>query len=328
MNNFNECIKLFPLELSTILSKINNESKNKIQEIRLRINKPLILMQNEHAFFLSNDGVLVRTVKDGCIVIRKDVFERTYKKICEYSVHSNMNTLTNGFITIKGGNRVGVCSTAVYKNDSIYSIKGVSSLNIRIAREFKGVSLPLLNSICTTQMPSIILAGKPGSGKTTVLRDIAYQLSSGYKEEYRKLVIIDERSEIANMGGENSQNDVGVNTDVLNGFNKSDGIEIAVRTLSPDVILCDEIGTDSEVNAIRHGFSSGVNFIVSIHVANEKDIYQKPQMRSLLSTQQFQYIVLLKNQFNGFEMYNANEVHDEIFRSAHDRDMHHLYRRE
>lgn len=326
MEKFNETIKTLPTELFSVLSKVADREKKKTQEIRLRVNKPVMLIQCSKAFFVSLNGELTLRPNQQSVLVRRDTFDRAYKKLCEYSVHSNMNTLTSGFLTVRGGNRVGVCSTAVYKNNAVYSVKSVTSLNIRIAREFKGTSLPLLNSIYKQNLPSVILAGKPASGKTTILRDIAYQLSTGYNDAYRKIVIVDERSEIANMGTDFSQNDVGLNTDVLNGFSKSDGIEIAVRTLSPDVIICDEIGGGGEVEAIRHGFSSGVNFIVSIHVASEKDIYQKPQMRSLLLTEQFQYIVLLRNNFNGFEIYNANEVLNEINGTPANRAMYHFHR--
>lgn len=326
MEKFNDSIKTLPIELSSVLMKINSNEKKKIQEIRLRVNKPVLLIENGDAFFVETDGTLCTKPTAQSLTVKRDTFDRAYKKLCEYSVHSNMNTLTNGFLTVRGGNRVGVCSTAVYKNNSVYSIKGITSLNIRIAREFKGASMPLLNSICSANIPSLILAGKPASGKTTILRDIAYQLSTGYHNQYRKVVIVDERSEIANMGSDYSQNDVGINTDVLNGFSKSDGIEIAVRTLSPDVIICDEIGNNEEVKAIQHGFSSGVKFIVSLHVASEKELYQKPQLRSLLLTQEFQYIVLLKNNFNGFEIYHANEVFHEITGTTANRSMYHFHR--
>lgn len=324
MEKFNESIKTLPFELSSVLDKINSQDKKKIQEIRLRVNKPLLLVENGRARFVNLDGALTSHPTSQTLITRRDVFERAYKRLCEYSVHSNMNTLTNGFLTIRGGNRVGVCSTAVYKNQSVYSVKGVTSLNIRIAREFKGVSIPLLNSVCVQDAPSMIIAGRPSSGKTTVLRDIAYQLSTGYQQKYRKVVVVDERSEIANVAGESSQNDVGINTDVLNGFSKKDGIEIAVRTLSPDVVICDEIGNTDEVQAIKHGFSSGVRFIVSLHASGEKDLYQKPQLRELLATQEFQYIVLLKESFTGFEIYHANEVYNEIVGTSAHRALHHL----
>lgn len=328
MDKFEEITKMFPNELSSVLFKINSEQAKKIQEIRIRVNQPLLLVTPANLFFITPEGGLSTELTNESLFVRRELFERIYKRLTEYSVHSNMNTLTSGFLTMRGGNRVGVCSTAVYKNESIYSVKNVTSLNIRVAREYPRCSLPLLNSVCAKAVPSIIIAGRPASGKTTVLRDIALQLSSGYQNKYRKVVIVDERSEIANMNNELCPNQVGVNTDVLNGFSKSDGIEIAVRTLSPEVILCDEIGNTAEVEAIKHGFSSGVNFIVSVHAANEKDLYQKPQIRSLLQTHQFQYIVLLQDHFNGFEIYNANEVHNEITRTAAHRAMQHFYRPE
>lgn len=320
MKKFNETIKILPQEIQRVLEKIDDQYKPIIQEIRLRIDKPLVLIKNATACFVSENSELQTEVSENSLIINSDVFQRTYRKICDYSIHSNMNSLVNGFITTKDGNRVGICSTAVYKENEVYSVKNVSSMNIRIAREFKGCSVPILNLVCKNQPSSFILAGKPSSGKTTMLRDMVYQLSSGFEGLYKRVVVIDQRSEIASVTNDFGQNDVGINADVLNGFKKSDGIEIAVRTLSPDFVVCDEIGNQEEVNSIKYGFSSGVNFIVSVHLSDKSDLLANLQIKELLNTNQFKYVVILKDDFKSFELYSAKEVLNEIHRTSADSD--------
>lgn len=326
MKKFNQAAYALPPELSNELMKIDDKDKKNVQEIRLRSNKPLVLMKGNKACFLKLDHTLTSEPDVNALTLSKEALERCYRKLCDYSVHSNMTGLTNGFITINGGHRVGVCSTAVYKGNELYSVKGITSLNIRISREFRGASLPILNSLYRKSIPSVIVAGPPASGKTTILRDMAYQLGSGYENRYRKIVVVDERSEIAGVNEGVEINNVGINTDVLNGFSKERGIQIAVRTLSPDIIVCDEIGTTGEVNSIRQGFSSGVGFIVSVHISNENELYTKPQIHALLESNEFDYIVLLKKDFKGFEFYDAKEVENEIHRNFNDHNFVGFYR--
>lgn len=301
-----------------MLKGIDDSVKPTIQEIRLRNDKPLVLIKNAQACFVSINSEIQTALDENSVIVNSDVFQRAYRKICDYSVHSNMNSLVNGFITTRDGNRVGVCSTAVYKENEVYSVKNVNSLNIRIARIFRGCSTSILNLVCKNEPCSFILAGRPSSGKTTMLRDMVYQLSSGYNGDYKRVVVVDQRSEISSVTNDFGQNDVGINADVLNGFKKSDGIEIAVRTLSPDFIVCDEIGNQEEVNSIKYGFSTGVNFIVSVHLSTKGDMLANLQVKELLKTNQFKYIVILKDDFKSFEIYSAKEVLNEIHRFADD----------
>ncbi|MCC8023393.1 MAG: hypothetical protein LIO46_06435 [Clostridiales bacterium] len=319
MRRYKEVIAALPDELQHTLELVPEDRQGQIQEIRLRAGRPVVLVSCGTTYFLCLDRSLVRSPDDNCVGLTREMLEQAYRKLCEYSVHSNIGSLTQGYLTIRGGHRVGVCSTAVYKEGEIYSVKDVSSLNLRIARAFPGTSVPVLDAVLADGASSIILAGKPSSGKTTVLRDMACQLSSGYGGQYRRVSIVDERSEIAGAHSSMAQNDVGINTDVLNGFQKPEGIGIAVRTLSPEYIVCDEIGTMQEVEAIRYGFSSGVEFIVSLHMNSREELYRKPQLQALLDTGQFRRIVLLREGFRGFDVYDTDEVDYEIHRNCHDR---------
>ena len=162
----------------------------------------------------------------------------------------------------------------------------------------------MLNTLFVGRLPSIIVAAPPGGGKTTVLRDLARALSGGFGGRYRKVSIVDERGEFGGFSP-------GVNTDVLTGFGKKKGIEIAVRTLSPELIVCDEIADDAEVDAIKAGFSSGVAFAVSVHIRDAEDLVHKSIITKLYLTGEFDYVVLLEEYGDTFSVVDLRGGGDE-----------------
>ncbi|MDO4364235.1 MAG: hypothetical protein Q4C99_06875 [Clostridia bacterium] len=228
-------------------------------------------------------------------------------------MYCNMNNFKNGYITLENGSRVGVCSTAVYEDNSLVSVKDITSINIRIPRQAVGCSREVLDKVFANGVCSVIVAGKPSGGKTTLLRDMAKELSDGFNNEYKKVVIVDERNELAGKVGTEFTLDVGSNTDVVTGFGKAKGIENAIRTMSPDIIVCDEISTQDELNGIRFGFSCGVKFLLSVHIGKKQDLYNKPIVSDLLSTGEFEKIVLLDDNYSA-KILDAREIFNEIRR--------------
>ena len=276
------------------------------------------------AFFLSPDGEICEHPMHSSIKTSGEYVDKLFLRLCEYSVYSNEDNIRKGFITLKNGARVGVSGTAVISGGEIISVKDISSLNIRIPREIRGCSSDVLNFLYVNSFPSVIVAGMPSSGKTTLLRDMAHQLSNGFNDRYRKVVIVDERCELAGRDINGYVFDTGVNCDVLSAFPKAEGIEIATRTLSPEMIICDEVSRESEVAAIASAFSSGVSFALSVHIGCRNDLYKKPVIRQLIETGEFSYIVLLQGTTYKTEVIDAEEVKDEISRlyrsSAFDSD--------
>lgn len=313
MDNISYFISLFPKYLCDIINSFDLSIREQINEIRLRRNNPLILYIKDKAYFIELSGSLSSKLNSHCIKLSSSDFDDICDKICCNSYHTNMSTLVDGYVTAKNGSRVGVASTAVVKDNQVYSVKDISSLNIRISHEYPGCSKMIIDLICkNNKLPSIIVAGKPACGKTTFLRDYAKLISNGYLGEYKKVSVIDERKEIA------SDFDVGVNTDILNGFEKAKGIEMATRTLSPDLIICDEIGSINELNAISDGFSSGVSFAVSVHIKDEKQIFSNSILLNLIETNLFDYIVILKSYTQEFEIIDLGEIKLESGRNDND----------
>ncbi|MCM1114420.1 MAG: hypothetical protein NC397_02890 [Clostridium sp.] len=305
MDNISYFISMMPTPLADIFNAIDKIVLEKINEIRLRKNKLIIIYIVNKPYFIEFSGKPVERANKLCVTCDSDTFEQICDRLCNHSYHTNMNTLIDGYVTVSNGSRVGVASTAVIKDNKISSVKNISSINIRISHEYKGAADRILNIVYKKELPSIIVAGKVSSGKTTLLRDYARQISSGYLGKYQKTAIIDERREIA------SGFDVGINTDILTGFNKAKGIEIATRTLSPDVIICDEVGSMDELNAIKHSFSSGVKFALSIHINDMPQIFYNKILMDLINTNEFDYIIILKSFTDAFEVIDLREANVE-----------------
>lgn len=312
MDNITYFFSAFPEYLSDVFNSFDKSIISLITEIRLRRNKAVIVYIKQIPYFISIGGKLVNHFSQNIISLDDDSFDFITDRLCNHSFHTNMNTMINGYITTKGGSRVGIGASAVYKDNSLNSIKDINSLNIRIAREHKNCSREILNLLFTEKNPSIIVAGPVLCGKTTFLRDFSRLLSSGFAGRYRKITIVDERREIA--GGF----DLGINTDVLSGYEKAKGIEIATRTLSPDIIVCDEIGNINELEAIQYGFSTGVNFAVSVHMKDEENLQRNKIIQRLIETGEFDYLVLLKSFTDEFEIIDLRSYQLENNRNNND----------
>ncbi|MEE0265044.1 MAG: ATPase, T2SS/T4P/T4SS family [Acutalibacteraceae bacterium] len=291
VQRFNMCAKGLNQRLQNAVMKIPDRIKEEIQEIHIRTNKPVTLYSANITYYLTSDNQIVSHWYNSNMLIAtpSDICE-TFQNICCYSVYSKQAEINNGFITLKGGHRAGICGTAVYNDGKITSIRDISSINLRIAKEFKGASAKLLSSIDINK-GGVLICGIPSCGKTTMLRDIARVLSTDYS---LKVCVVDERGELGGAYQGISQNDLGL-CDVLDGYRKPDGIMQAVRSLSPDVIVCDEIGTDDEAEKITECLNSGVSVIASVHCSNPDELLSKPQTCKLISTGAFEYIVFLSD---------------------------------
>ncbi|MFU0833308.1 MAG: AAA domain-containing protein [Oscillospiraceae bacterium] len=267
--------------------------KKHTQEIRLRINQPVCISCAEGTYFLGTNGELTCRPTNGSLVAEPKDMEDSFRNLCSYSIYSHENEIKNGYITLSGGHRAGLCGTAVIQSSTICSIRNISSINLRISREIPGAADELLNQLGKSLNEGLLLAGAPSSGKTTILRDIARQMSSGLRGNLKKVSVIDERGEIAGTYMGIPQNDLGCCCDVLDGYPKAEGILLAVRTLSPQIVICDEIGSASEVNAVEEGLNTGVTMIASIHAGSIDELMRRKQAQKLLRTGAFGNVAVL-----------------------------------
>ena len=266
--------------------------KVKAQEIRLRAGKPVCIWCAQGAFFLRGTQP-VRMASDLVLTVSAGEIEETFRSLCEDSVYSHENEIRRGFLALRGGNRAGICGTAVVHGGEVTGFRDISSINLRIAREKPGCADELFEDVGVPSGGGLLLCGPPCSGKTTLLRDIARQLSDGTRGDACKVVIVDERGELAGCRNGMPQNDVGRCCDVLDGCPKAEGILIAVRTLSPQVIVCDELGSAEETAAVKQSLNAGVCLVASIHAGSAEELLHREQGVSLLKTGAFRKIVFL-----------------------------------
>lgn len=319
LNCYKEIIKYFDDDIKFVFSNMDEVVVSRITEIRIRRNMPIALVIRNSTYFIDYNGDIYDYPNHNAVIISSKSFDELFLKLCDYSVYSSMETMKQGFITLNNGARVGIASTCVMNKNEIQTVKNITSINIRIAREINGCADKLLNCLYINSFPSIIVAGKPNSGKTTLLRDLSFQLSNGFNNRYSKVAIVDERNEIAGKNAFDFSTKIGINTDVLSGFNKAKGIEIATRTLSPDLIICDEISTEEELKSIEYAFSSGVAIALSIHINNELDLLNKSIAKKLIMSKFFDYVVMLNKHTYDTKIIDISEVDFENYRDDFNR---------
>lgn len=296
---YENVLEYISLELSQILKKIPDTYKMKVEEIRLRNGIPLSICFKGTDYFISRKGGLTKNEYEGVLVNRQDII-KTFQLISNYSVYAFEEEMRNGFITLKGGHRVGIGGKVLYGNKGIEGIRNISSLNIRIAREKIGVSDRLLKYILDfpKTIHNTLIISPPQCGKTTILRDLIRNLSNGlqsYGMEGLKVGIIDERSELAGMYNGIPQHDIGLRTDILDGCNKKDGTTMLLRAMSPEIIAMDEIGSIYDVEAIHESLKAGVKVIATVHGSNLEDLLSKKSLSILVEEKIFKRYIFLDN---------------------------------
>lgn len=260
-----------------------------IQEVRLRINRPFCITINNVERYLLSDGTVSENTSYGIPCTKQDLLQ-CFDSICNHSVHSYAKELSQGYITLEGGNRVGLCGTYIFKGTELHTVKDISSINIRIAHQVRGSANQIFNMVDFSTPKGLLIVGKPLSAKTTILRDLCRLISSKFK-----VSIIDERCEIGGVYNGIPQNDIGLKADIFNGYPKDIGINCAVRTMSPDIIVCDEIGSLQDFKAIKMGTVCGVKFICTAHADSVQQVLNNPNFNEILNTNALDYIVLLGN---------------------------------
>lgn len=282
-------LKCLPTQLAKLILEHNIQ---KLEEIRIRANKPVILKLGQVEI------VLNYTITTNEII-------GILQNICNNSIYTYQNQICNGFITLPGGNRVGIAGNVVIKDGQVSNISYIYSLNFRISHQINGASDNILKYVLDTENNTIyntLIVSPPGAGKTTIIRDLAKRISNGINEiNFRGLdvSIIDERGEIAAMTKGITFNDVGIRTDVLDNVPKSIGIRMAVRSMAPKVIIADEIGNKDDVNIINYAICSGVKCIFTAHGSNMEDLLKNNEINKIINLQLFSKIIFLDEKQKG-----------------------------
>ena len=287
---FEQAISFLAPGLRSVLAATDEATQNNTFEIRLRAEQPVVLFGKQGSLLLQQDGTVSATRLDTALFCTAQQLSDSFHRLCNYSVHTHIRTMTQGFVTTSRGARVGVVGTAVCDEAGhIVSVRDMTAMNVRVAREKPGCAAPLLPLFSEQGLQSMLLAGAPAAGKTTLLRDLARQLSA-FSGGFRwKISVLDPRQELFPCAGS-----AGHNCDVFRAYPNREAVTMAVRTMSPQLIVCDEVALMAEAAAIETGANTGVRFLASIHAGSEQELLARPLFRYLLRRCGFEKVVLLK----------------------------------
>ena len=253
MDEYYNAIQRLPAPVRDALAQLPPAFAVQVHEIRLRSERPVV-------FSTPNGPVLAPNLLPKCasaLQLSARELQECFYSLCEKSVHSYENQLSQGFFTIPGGHRVGVAGICRTAENGRNSFQTITSLNLRVARMLFVPLPPLLQGSLADSFHGMILAGSPGSGKTTLLRSIIKAAS----EQGKKVAVVDERQELWPCDPWGNSPRIPLNCDVLSNCPKTSGIEMAVRCLGPQILVCDELGSSEEFRQVERGIQSGVGFI-------------------------------------------------------------------
>lgn len=300
MKTLEEILRLFPTNLKRLINNYLEFKWGKLQEIRLRLNQTIEFNFNDSNEWLET---YLLTEQDCQYVINQ---------LSEHSLYRLEDELREGYITIEGGHRVGLAGEVSTQEGKVKQLQYITFFNIRIAREVKNVAKHCIEMIYEKEMfLNTLIIGAPQTGKTTLVRDIARNISEGTtKTNTHKVAIIDERSEIAASINGVPQHNLGRRTDVMDACPKVDGMMMMIRSMSPEVIIVDEIGKQEDVQALMEAIYAGVTIICTVHGHSIDSLKKRPSTKLLFDNQVFsRYIVLSKKHEQSFSMqlFDENE---------------------
>lgn len=287
----NTIINILPTAFREYISFVNMDG---VEEIRLRVGQNAIL------YFGTEKGELVTDY----IINQKDLQE-ALEYITGFSLYAYEDDIREGFITIKGGHRVGIAGKIVREEGKIKTISNISSVNIRVSHQVYGCGDKLMPYLVNKdKVFNTLIISPPGAGKTTLLRDVLRQLSDTYMQ---KVSLVDERSEIASCYKGIPQNNVGMRTDVYDCCPKTEGIMLMIRAMSPQVVAVDELGNELDMKAVEEATGCGCKVIATIHGDTVEDIAGKSYMESCIRDKLFKrYVFIKRGQGRQIEVFDEN----------------------
>ncbi|WCN38920.1 stage III sporulation protein AA [Aneurinibacillus uraniidurans] len=268
--------------------------QEQIEEIRLRVGRPIEYGAGGTLAFIKQNGGRTSRIEEAALFTAEEGMQ-ILTRLSQHSLYTLEEEMRRGYVTIRGGHRVGLAGRVVLEQGKVKLIRDVTSFNIRVAREQKGVAnavLPLLTP--GGRIRNTLIISPPQCGKTTLLRDLARQLSTGVgRIGPYKVAVVDERSEIAGCVAGIPQKDIGPRTDVLDACPKAEGMMMMIRSMAPDVLITDEIGRPEDALALEEAIHAGITVLTSAHGKDVKDIMRRPVLSRLLQSGIFErYLVL------------------------------------
>lgn len=294
---------IFPAPLRSVLERLSGDILSRIEEIRIREKRPLEIVFDGHGAFLARDGSM-GTADEAYRPSREDC-AKLLDHVTSHSLYSFEEELKRGYITVAGGHRIGLAGRVVMDQGKVKLIRDIAGFNIRIARAITGCAkplLPLLTDRMAGTLHHTLIISPPQQGKTTLIRDLARLVSSGegWQRQGRKVGIVDERSEIAACVRGVPHFDVGPRTDVLDGCPKAEGMMMMIRSLSPEILMVDEIGNVEDSSAIQEALNAGIRVVATAHGRSVEEVARRPGLDGVFREGMFARCVVLGKNGSAF----------------------------
>lgn len=286
--------QVLPLRIREFIQSLPRTILESLEEIRVRQDRPLEIITKEQSWFVNEQCQLSRSPRDSVIPYREEC-AKMLNLITNHSLYTMEEELKRGYVTIEGGHRIGLVGRVVVERGNVKYLRDVAGFNVRIAREVKGVGEPLLPILVNSQgLNSVLIISPPQCGKTTLIRDMARLASKGEGQFLSyKVGIVDERSEIAGCIDGVPQHDVGPRTDVLDACPKAEGMMMMIRSMSPELLVVDEIGRVEDSDAVREAIYAGVCVLATAHGASIQEVCQRPTLAELIEEKVFSRFIVL-----------------------------------
>lgn len=276
-SNIRQAISVCPEAVQKGVQALSGTQQDHLEELRFRLGQPVTALIDGKEHDLD------------CGKTEQPCLDWILGKATGQAVYSSQETLKNGFVTLSGGHRLGICGRAVYRDGALYTFREISSLNLRVARQIFGVAESAFGFLWTHPRSALII-GPPGRGKTTLLRDLIRLLSDrcGFR-----MCVADERMELAACLDGRAQFDLGKHSDVLSGVKKAEAIEILLRVMNPQWIALDEITASEDVRAMLQASYCGVRFLATAHASSLEELLSRKIYRELLSSGVFESLIVI-----------------------------------
>lgn len=278
---------------------IKNFSFRDITEIRMRVNENIIIVVKNKKFYLKDDN-------QEFIKVTRTTIDNFIKRASESSLYAFNDAIINGYLTLPSGIRVGLAGYVVRQQDDVSTIKDIQAINIRIPHMIKNCSLMAYDYVFDGEVKNTLIISAPGSGKTTFLRDLIQQFY--HHNVSKNLLVIDERNEICSVVNGEPALDMGGFCDIYTNCSKRFAFKNGIRSMSPDVVITDEIDLDKDIECILDAMNSGVSVIATIHAKDLNQLKKKRYFDNLLDNRVFsRYIVLTSDEGPG----TLTNIYDE-----------------